>query len=451
MKRFIRTHCDDYLQDPNITSIGIGRRKGEAKGELVLQFAVESTRPEGLESASAKTIPREIDFEGAKIPTDVVQRSFRPSYLMVARQELEKEPRKQRLDTLVPGISIGNRRTTDAGTLGTLVLDTRSGQPAILSNWHVLHTTTGEIGDEVVQPGPFDDNRTDQNVIGRVIRSHLGAAGDCAICSIESRNTESQIMGLKTAVLRIGKAQLDDRVVKSGRTTGVTFGVVTRVETITRMNYGSGVIENIGGFEIGIDSRHLPPDGEISKGGDSGSCWMALDDKGKPTDVMLGLHFAGEAEDSDAEFALACNAHSVCEKLEIMPLPESGGMAPGEGEAARSDLRNGFDSGFLKFPVPPIRLTDAMTADLAMLDGRREIPYCHFSVWLSKSRKFPRVVAWNIDGGKIRKIDRIGYSLYQRRARRPRRVPDRRRTVRQQSARPRPSRPPRGSVLGHGR
>ena len=409
MKRFIRAHCEDYLQDRNISSLGIGRKNGDPDGELVVQFAVErKVGLETLESVSSKFIPPRIEFEGVAIPTDVVQRSFKPSYVVLEPEALTKDFRKQRQETLVPGISIGNRRNRDAGTLGAIVLDSKGGQPAILSNWHVLHTPAGAIGDEIVQPGAFDDNSTQFNVMGRLLRSHLGAAGDCAICSIDSRKVDPTLLGLKTVVGRIGKAELGDKVVKSGRTTGVTFGVVTRVETITKINYGPGITENIGGFEIGVDKTNKPADGEISKGGDSGSCWMAIDKSNKATDVVLGLHFAGDAEDSDAEFALACNAHSVFEKLEISPLAKASAIGEIVATEARSDLRNGFDPDFLPFRVPDVQFTDVLTGDLARLDGDREIRYCHFSVWLSKSRRFPRVVAWNIDGAKIKKVSRTG-------------------------------------------
>jgi endonuclease G len=409
MKRFIRAHCDDYLADGNIASIGIGRKNGASDGEEVIQFAVQQkVRPESLESVSTKPIPAEIEFEGHTLRTDVVQRSFKPSFIVVTPEALTKDPRKQRLGVLVPGISIGNARTNDAGTLGAVVRDLRNDQPALLSNWHVLHTPDGQIGDAIVQPGPFDDNQIKTNVVGHLLRSHLGPAGDCAISSVESRRLDSTILDLKTHVGRIGKAELDDLVVKSGRTTGVTFGIVTRVETITKMNYGNGVVESIGGFEIGIDKKHKPSDGELSKGGDSGSCWMAVDERGRASDVMLGLHFAGDAEDSDAEFALACNAHSVFEKLEIAPSAEAAVESRATAEAAREDLRRGFDQDFLQFRIADVRLVAPLMDDLVRLDGRRDIRYCHFSVFLSKSRRFPRVVAWNIDGAKIKKIDRTG-------------------------------------------
>ncbi len=408
MKRFIRMRSDEYLQDPNITSIGIGYKQvgGKTSSELALQFCVgQKVRPEALEAVTTKAVPPQIEFEGVRIPTDVVQRNFKPAYLLVESEALTKDPRKQRLETLVPGISIANVRTT-AGTLGAFVLDQRSGERVILSNWHVLHTSSGEIGDAIAQPGPFDDNRTDRNLMGKLLRSHLGAAGDCAICSVESRNANSEVLGLKTEVRRIGKAELGDRVVKSGRTTAVTFGIVTRVETITKMNY-DGRTENIGGFEIGIDPQRRPRDGEISKGGDSGACWLAIDRGNSASDVMLGLHFGGDAEGSDAEFALACNAHSVFEKLEIAPLGE-GAVLAGAPEAVRPDLRTGFDHGFLQFTVPQVRFTTTVTADLATLSNRRDIQYCHFSVWLSTSRRFPRVVAWNVDGSSMKKLARTG-------------------------------------------
>jgi hypothetical protein len=47
---------------------------------------------------------------------------------------------------------------------------------------------------------------------------------------------------------------------------------------------------------------------------------LAVDRKEKKiTGTALGLHFGGDAEGSDGEFALACYAHSVFQKLEIEP------------------------------------------------------------------------------------------------------------------------------------
>ena len=40
------------------------------------------------------------------------------------------------------------------------------------------------------------------------------------------------------------------------------------------------------------------------------------------------------------------------------------------------------------------------------LQGSDAIPYCHFTVWLSRRRRLPRVVAWNVDGGAVKSLSR---------------------------------------------
>ncbi len=416
-REFIRAHADEYLTDPNITSVGIGYKSiaGKPTQQLAVQFSVaQKVAPESVQSVSARSIPKLIDFQGQSIPTDVVQRSFAPGYIVI--QSLEKSERKTRRDPVLPGISVANARTT-AGTLGALVRDRQSGETVILSNWHVLHTAKGFIGDDIVQPGPYDDNRVSANRVGQLLRSHLGIAGDCAIASIEGRRVDPHMFGLDSGayVGRIGKPVLGDSVVKSGRTTDVTYGIVTRIDMVTRMTYEGGVTENIGGFEIGPDPKHPAVGNEISKGGDSGAVWLGLDPKGKPTNVMLGLHYGGDAEESDGEFALACYAHAVCEKLEIEPLPKTAPASPKnvrvEAVEDREDLRQGFDEAFLEFPVPNPSFIQSIGNDLAKHQNARRIDYCHFSLWLSKSRKFPRVVAWNIDGSSVRSLSRTGIAF----------------------------------------
>ena len=414
-RAFIRAHASDYLKDANITSLGIGYKivDGQPTKKLSVQFTVaEKVAPESVESVSSTKIPKVIAYQGVNIPTDVVERSFVPGYVVV--QTTSKNERKMRRDPIAPGVSVANARTT-AGTLGAFVRDRTSGEVVILSNWHVLHTSKGAIGDDIVQPGPFDDNRVAANRVGRLLRSHLGLAGDCAIASIEGRKVDPRVMGISGdgLITKIGKPALGDRVVKSGRTTDVTYGIVTRVDTITRVPYGDGVVANIGGFEIGPDPTNRAPESEISKGGDSGSAWIAVAKNGKPTNIILGLHFAGDEEGSEGEFALACYASSVCEKLEVEPLTKlpSARKVSTEAVTEHPEFRTGFDDQFLAFPVPSPTFIQSVAVDLATLEGSRRIDYCHFSLWLSKKRKVPRVVAGNIDGDAVRSISRKGISF----------------------------------------
>lgn len=43
------------------------------------------------------------------------------------------------------------------------------------------------------------------------------------------------------------------------------------------------------------------------------------------------------------------------------------------------------------------------------MEGEIELRYCHFSVWLSKARKYRLCVAWNIDGNQFKRLKRVGF------------------------------------------
>src|ERR1044071_5535953 len=275
LKQFVRTQGKDYLRDRNITSVGIGykQKDGEPSKELAIQFSVGTkATPEALAALDTVEIPKSFVIGGVEVPTDVIQRDFKADINVVA--EPAPSNRKTRLDPIAPGISVANKRIS-AGTIGCIVFDQHTGAPYMLSNWHVLHGPDGSIGDEIVQPGPHDDNRVDLNGIGKLVRSHLGAAGDCAIATIEGRAFKPEILDLGVKVEKIGEPNLDDKVIKSGRTTDVTHGIVTRIHTIAKIDYGGSVGEQeVGGFEIGPDEDHPATNGEISMGGDSGSAWL---------------------------------------------------------------------------------------------------------------------------------------------------------------------------------
>lgn len=413
IKRLIRAKGEALLNLPNVTGVGVGYKvtDGRRTAQAALQFSVDrKMEPQALAAEGLAVIPAAIEFEGVTIPTDVVQRSYKPSYVVVSPQA--KTERKKRIDPVCPGVSIGHVQST-AGTLGAIVIDRGSQAPALLSNWHVLCGASGKVGDAIVQPGPFDDDRVSRNGVGRLLRSHLGVAGDCAIASIEGRRLDPLILALAVQVQAIGKPELGDIVVKSGRTTDVTYGVVTRVDGLFKMPYPGMPTQTIGGFEIEPSPDHPAAGNEISKGGDSGSAWMAVDKKSQVTSTMLGLHFGGDAEGSEGEFALACYAHSVFEKLELAPLgaaPSAPAVHVSSIDAAEA-LRTGFDEGFLDFTVPRPKFTKATVRDLIGLDGGDWIDYCHFTVWLSRSRRLPRCVAWNIDGAAKKSLSRKGIAF----------------------------------------
>jgi DNA/RNA endonuclease G (NUC1) len=66
----------------------------------------------------------------------------------------------------------------------------------------------------------------------------------------------------------------------------------------------------------------------------------------------------------------------------------------------------GFDAKFLGTAAGLPVLTETGTGDAVELDGSTTIDYTHFSLALSKSRKFAIWVAWNIDGGEMKALSR---------------------------------------------
>lgn len=323
----LRRHQRFLLDQPGVTSVGVGYRikDGKKTNEVAIQVSVEKKLSlESLAERDIAPLPESLSSpDGATVPIDVVERSFRASYVV---QELEpaqpEEAATQRRtlqDPMSPGISISHILGS-AGTLGAIVYDEASGEPLVLSNWHVLHTPDGAVGDQIVQPGPYDDPRVEGHGCGTLLRSHLGMAGDCALARIENRAFQPAILELGRTPRRMADPDLDDHVVKSGRTTGVTYGIVTRIDVVAKINYGGDVgVQEIGGFEIRPNPDKPADRGEISMGGDSGSLWMVdVADDDDDADVAVGLHFAGETDARPSEeHAIACKLTSVAAKLRI--------------------------------------------------------------------------------------------------------------------------------------
>ena len=405
LRRHIRAKGAEYLDDPNITSVGIGRKNGD--GPLCIQFTVGIKGDSAIEALGSRRIPEVIEVEGEPVPTDVIQRSYRPSWEIVEAEATDL--RRSRADPLRPGISVAHPTET-AGTLGLIVFDRATGASCILSNWHVLHGNRGRIGDPIVQPGPFDDNDTALNGAGTLLRSHLGAAGDCALARIRQRDIDRSVYGLDVTPVRMARVELGDRLVKSGRTTAITHGIVRRVDVMAKLDYGPPAgSQAIGCFEIGPDPERPSPDGEISKGGDSGAAWLVVADDA-PTDIFAGLHFAGEGLGQSDEHALACYPASVQKKLDFVLEPPGAALA---AEAGMDTVvpRAGYDPAFLGLPVPEPGLSIGHKRDAVNFGRAQTIPYTHFSVCLSARRRMARYVAWNVDGARMVVLPRRPFAL----------------------------------------
>jgi len=70
--------------------------------------------------------------------------------------------------------------------------------------------------------------------------------------------------------------------------------------------------------------------------------------------------------------------------------------------------RTGYDPDFLGTILALPLLDTTASQDAVLWDGSNVIPYTHFSLSLSKSRRLARWVAWNIDGAATKRLSRSG-------------------------------------------
>lgn len=157
-----------------------------------------------------------------------------------------------RVDPLRGGVSIGPCRIAAAGTLGVVVIDRDSGDPMVLSNFHVLAFDNDfAVGDEIVQPAGGDDGGTcPDDVVATLERAVLDGRVDGAVARITARRNACSLLDLGN-VGGSRDAALDMQVRKSGRTTGVTKGHVESVDATINVPYeGIGEVTFIDQIEV---------------------------------------------------------------------------------------------------------------------------------------------------------------------------------------------------------
>ena len=206
------------------------------------------------------------------------------------------------------GCSISHPRVT-AGTLGAyLWLD---GKPYIVSNSHVIADSgTALIGDEVIQPGSFDGGLAPDDIIGHLsffVPYKVGEPNnvDLAIAEAVPEMMDDRILGLEpgTQILEVlpGEPNPNDRVMKSGRTTGLTHGTIVSTDMTLDVLFPQGMLT----FEDCLVILGA------SAGGDSGSAIISSNGD------LLGLLFAG---DPDHSVFIACKIGNIINALEQAPL-----------------------------------------------------------------------------------------------------------------------------------
>ncbi|HUU17999.1 MAG TPA: fibronectin type III domain-containing protein [Sedimentisphaerales bacterium] len=185
------------------------------------------------------------------------------------------------------GVSTGHPNIT-AGTIGCRVK--KNGNVYALSNNHVYaDENKASIGDNVLQPGPYDGGLDPRDAIGTLaefepINFHPRASNtiDAAIAltNIDMVGNATPDGGYGTPSSETTGAVIGLGVQKYGRTTGLTTGEITAINATVRVGYDSGTARFI--------NQIIIEPGGFSKGGDSGS--LIVTQEGK---MPVGLLFAG--------------------------------------------------------------------------------------------------------------------------------------------------------------
>jgi hypothetical protein len=218
------------------------------------------------------------------------------------------------------------------GTLGALVTDS-NGNPYILSNNHVLaESDQARAGDTVVQPALVDLNCNPQ--AGRSVGSlryvvplqsrqtNVDAALAAATPAVDATGAILQlgpsVHGVLTAAAPAageGEAltagllnQL--RVVKSGRTTGLTCSTVNTVDLSVQVDYYYDCAETQRYYTKTYVNQIGMPGASFADSGDSGALVMDASNA-----QPVGLFFASGADDSNHGFSVANPIQDVLSEL----------------------------------------------------------------------------------------------------------------------------------------
>lgn len=289
---------------PNVIGVGVGTkwRNGQPTGEPALVVLV-TQKLERDQLSETDLVPAQV--EGMQ--TDVLAIGYPIAGggepLAVAPQSLAR-----RIRPAEGGYSVGHVRIT-AGTIATCVYDILPGGAVsppshglgsppryyILSNNHVLaNSNDANLGDPILQPGPFDGGTDPADRIARLSRfipitfdppvpraQHQNLV-DAAVAAGEFHDLDREIywIGYVRGWRRKANVTVGTIVQKTGRTTNYTTGRITAINATVDVGYGGGRVARF------IDQIVTT---NISAGGDSGSLVTTLDG------VAVGLLFAGSS------------------------------------------------------------------------------------------------------------------------------------------------------------
>jgi hypothetical protein len=322
------------LSNVHATGVGIRVKGGKPQpGDFVLKVYVYDK----IDLGTATPALTKNDFQGVEIDVEPlpIQLALATAQRAKARSSKKAsagsassgvQPQRKRVRPIVGGVSIAPINEHFVGTLGCFLRRVSGGTEQIfaLSNNHVLADTNRlPIGTQVVQPGP-EVAPTNPGDVFAALSSFVPIQFpatrlnpvvnrlDCAIAIVTDKRAikTGRIFGITRFTPTVLTPVPGMRVIKSGRTSGVTTGIVTatRVNGV-QINYGTRTAPRIATFN---DTISIVGDGGVpfSAPGDSGSIIIDRD-----TNRPVALLFAG-----DGRTTTACDLGGVCSAFQAFPV-----------------------------------------------------------------------------------------------------------------------------------
>jgi len=294
LERALQVHAsrsEALFRNPRVVATGVGTN---AAGKPIIRVYLESGGPEGI-PAAVDGLPVEVSVSGRIVARRGACDNEHADPSACRPQQPKAPPgagvATDRYDRPVPiGVSTGHTNIT-AGTIGCRV---QVGcHNYALSNNHVFADEgAAAIGDDVLQPGPFDGGDALADIIGTLYDFEPIVFSTSANNIMDAAITRVTTSEVGTATLPAGyglprsnpvDAVPNMDVMKFGRTTGFTTGRVDSIGATTLVGYDNGTARFV--------NQIIIRPGPFSDGGDSGS--LIVVEGGSDDRRPVGLLFAG--------------------------------------------------------------------------------------------------------------------------------------------------------------
>lgn len=282
---------DEFLSRPGVIGVDIGEKVtgGRPTGRAAIVVYV---------CAKGPLHPQQIPSEVGGVPTDVVAESI---VLHRARVTRTTEPVvAERHPVLRGGIGIGPARSVRvvppevpvageyviAGTLGAFVVTNDSARKVLgLTTFHVgCVDDSWSVGDEFVHPSRVDGGVPGADQVAVLDRAALAGSVCAAGLRMGARPIRAEVLDVG-AITGSAEAVVGSTVRKRGRTTGLTYGVITSTDATLRLDFGDGL-----GVRTLRDQVRVHSSERFGGHGDSGAVLVDADNR------VVGLYVAGSGQ-----------------------------------------------------------------------------------------------------------------------------------------------------------